>query len=100
MENKSIHTNETMEENNAKVAAQYVPGRYRATKTLRVMKKISYANKNNSDGSVARTYATWTSPNNFYYFSPSVSVDLSKEDLEHSTIQQLIDNGTIFRVIN
>lgn len=78
---------------------QYVPGRYKAIKAIKVMKQISFANKKNSDGTIARTFATWTAPNNFYYFSTDVSTELNKEDLKHPTIRQLIDNGTIFRVL-
>lgn len=78
---------------------QYVPGRYKAVKTIKVMKQMTFANKKNSDGTIARTFATWTSPNNFYHFTTNASIELSKEDLKHKTIRQLIDNGTIFRVL-
>ena len=79
---------------------KYVEGLYKSIKPIRVVKKLSHMDKKNSDGTIARTFGTWASKaDNFIFFSNNKSVKLAKEDLKLKQIQQLIDNGTIFRVL-
>lgn len=80
--------------------SKYVEGLYKAIRPIRVVKKLSHMDKKNTDGTIARTFGTWAAkPENFIFFSNKTAVTLTKEDLKLKQIQQLIDNGTIFRVL-
>lgn len=80
--------------------SRYVEGLYRSIRPIRVVRELSHMDKKNSDGTIARTFGTWAAkPDNFLFFSDTVSVMLTKKDLKLKQIQQLIDNGTIFRVL-
>lgn len=76
-----------------------IPGNYTCKAPIRVIKKLEFRNKMNSDGSIARTYGTWTKPDNFYYFTPGKSTMLTEEDLKNSSIRGLILNGSIYRTL-
>lgn len=78
---------------------KYIPGNYKSSKNIKVIKEITHADKKNSDGTIARTFGTWTAPNNFYYFNENTVTVLNEKDLKNPTLKQLIDNGTIFRVL-
>jgi len=83
-----------------KLDPRYVEGLYRAKQPIRVVKELSHMDKKNSDGTIARTFGTWAAkPENFIFFSDKTSVKLTKEELKLTQIQQLIDNGTIYRVL-
>lgn len=76
-----------------------VPGNYTCNSPIQVIKKLETRNKLNSDGSIARTYGTWTRPDNFYYFKPGTTTKLTEEDLENESIRDLILNGAIYRTL-
>lgn len=76
-----------------------IPGKYTCDKPLRVVKELTFRNKQNKDGSIARTFGTWVKPENFWYFGPNKAVELKKEDLENPSIKQLILNGTLRRTL-
>ena len=76
-----------------------IPGFYTCKEPIRVIKKLSYSNKTNSNGSIARTYGTWTKPDNFYYFNPGEKTVLTEEDLKNDSIRGLILNGRIYRTL-
>lgn len=82
-----------------KTEGRYVAGNYTCDVAVRVIKKLESRNKMNKDGSIARTYGTWTKPDNFYYFRPSQITKLTAEDLKNPSLRQLIDNGAIRRTI-
>lgn len=81
------------------MATKLIEGNYTCNKPIRVIKKIEYKNKMNTDGTVARTHGTWTKPENFYYFAPNQKTKLSAEDLKNPSLQNLIMNGKIFRTL-
>jgi len=72
---------------------------YTSNENIQVVKALKHMDKKNSDGTIARTYGTWTGRDNFYYFRPGVKVKLSKEDLKHPTIKDLIAKGKIYKTI-
>lgn len=83
-----------------KLDPRYVEGLYRSTTPIRVVRELSHMDKKNSDGTIARTFGTWAAqPKNFIFFNDKTSVKLTKADLQLKQIQQLIDSGTIYRVL-
>lgn len=75
------------------------PGYYTCKEPIRVIKKLEHRDKKNKDGTVARTYGTWTKPENFYYFVPGQKTTLTAEDLKNPSLQNLITNGKIYRTL-
>lgn len=78
---------------------ELVPGFYTCSEPVQVIKKLESRNKLNKDGTIARTYGTWTKPENFYYFKPNQKTKLTEEDLTNDSIRQLILNGQIRRTL-
>ena len=74
-------------------------GLYTCNEPIQIVKKLKYMDKKNSDGTIARTYGTWTGKDNFYYFRPGTKVELTEEDLENPSLKNLILNGKIFRTL-
>ena len=79
---------------------EIVPGKYRSIKPLRFIKELTHSDKKNADGTIARTFGTWSKSNNFYYFSDKTSTTLTEKDLEHPSIRKCIEDGTIYRVLS
>lgn len=93
--NENAVENKTVEKENE----AFIPGNYTCDYPVQVIKKLETRNKYNKDGSIARTYGTWTKPDNFYYFKPKQKTVLSKEDLKNPSLQNLILDGKIYRTL-